>query len=277
MWDDLSAFFTAERLQLLLRVLFTLAFGFVVARVVVSMLMRLLKPRLSAHACMLVKKTCLYGILVLVLFTALQQLGVDLTILLGAAGILTVAIGFASQTSASNLISGLFLIGERPFVVGDVIRVDDVTGEVLTIDLLSVRLRTFDNLLVRIPNEALIKSTITNLTQLPIRRVDIKMGVAYKEDLQRIRHLLLEIADRNPLCMAEPEPIFLFQEFGDSSLNFQFSVWAQRENWLNVKTDLQLEIKRVFDAEGIEIPFPQRTLSVSSPLAVRLTTEAKPT
>jgi len=273
MWDDLINYFTDERLVVLSRVLFVLVFGYVCARVIVFLLMRLLKPRISAHASMLVRKGCLYGLLTLVFVTALQQMGFDLTILLGAAGILTVAIGFAAHTSASNLISGLFLIGERPFVVGDVIKVADVTGEVLTIDLLSVHLRTFDNLWVRIPNETLVKSTITNLTQFPIRRVDIKVGVAYGEDLQRVRRVLFDIADRNPLCLEEPEPVFVFLEYGDSSLNLQFNVWARRENWFKLKTDIQLEIKRVFDAEGIEIPFPQRTLSTKGVLPVHLVSQ----
>jgi hypothetical protein len=88
---------------------------------------------------------------------ALHQAGLKLGVLPGAAGILTVAIGFASQTSASNLISGLFVIAERPFVVGDIIRVAETTGEVLSVDLLSVKIRTFDNLYVRIPNEGIIR------------------------------------------------------------------------------------------------------------------------
>jgi len=104
-------------------------------------------------------------------------------LLLGAAGILTVAPGFASQTSASNLVSGLFMIAEHPFGVGDTIRLGSIAGEVPSIDLLSVNLRTPDNLYVRIPNETMIKSEITNLTRFPIRRLDLEIGVAYKENL----------------------------------------------------------------------------------------------
>ena len=115
--------------------------------------------------------------------SALRELGFKLSVLLGAAGVLTVAVGFASQTSASNIISGLFLLGERPFSVGDVIRVGSTTGEVLSIDLLSAKLRTFENLFVRIPNETLIKSEVTNLSRLPVRRLDLKIGIAYKEEV----------------------------------------------------------------------------------------------
>ena len=183
------------------------------------------------------------------------------------------AVGFASQTSASNLISGLFLIGERPFGVGDVIQVAGTTGEVLSIDLLSVKLKTFDSLFVRIPNETLIKSEVRTLTKFPIRRVDLQIGVAYKEDIERVREVLLEVADLNPLCLDEPKPAFFFKGFGDSAIELQFSPWTTRANYVEFKTTIQLEIKRRLAAEGIEIPFPQRVLSAAShthPLTVRL-------
>jgi len=133
-------------------------------------------------------------------------MGFQLSVLLGAAGILSVAIGFASQTSASNLISGLFLIGEGPFAIGDFIRVGTTEGEVLSIDLLSVKLRTPDNLFVRIPNEQLIKSEVVNLTRFAIRRLNLAVGVAYKEDIPRVRHILMQVATDNPLCLNEPAP-----------------------------------------------------------------------
>lgn len=156
--------------------------------------------------------------------------------MLGAAGVLTVAIGFASQTAASNFVSGLFLVVENPFSVGDVIRVDDTTGEVLSIDWLSVELRTFDNLLVRIPNETLVKSKLTNLNRFPIRRADLRVGVAYKEDLARVQEVLLDLADRNPLSLEEPAPLVILLGFGDSSVDIQFSVWGARENFLGLRT-----------------------------------------
>ena len=84
-------------------------------------------------------------------------------------------------------------------------------------NLLSVKLRTFDNLFVRIPNETMIKSEVTNLRRFPIRRIDLQIGVAYKEDLREVREVLLEVADRNPLCLEEPAPLIIFQGDGDSS------------------------------------------------------------
>ncbi|MFT6270035.1 MAG: small-conductance mechanosensitive channel [Alphaproteobacteria bacterium] len=126
----------------------------------------------------------------------MKELGFDLSVVLGAAGIFSVAIGFASQTSASNLISGLFLMMERPFSVGDIIRVESTTGEVISIDLLSVKIRTFDNLFVRIPNESRIKTQVTTLTRFPIRRADLQIGIAYKEDIERVKEILNNVATK---------------------------------------------------------------------------------
>jgi small-conductance mechanosensitive channel len=237
-----------------------LVFGLVLARLAGAGVKRMLKDRATPQQAVLGRRIAFYSVLALTVASALRQVGFDLTLFLGAAGILTVAVGFASQTSASNLISGLFLLGERPFVVGDVIRVGGTTGEVVDIDLLSVKLRTFDNLSVRLPNEMLLKSEITNLTRHPIRRIDINVGIAYKEDLERVSSLLLAIPDRIPLCLDEPKPLLIVVGFGESSIDLMLCVWAVRQNFLAAKNSLIVEIKRSFDEAGVEIPFPQRTL-----------------
>lgn len=223
---------------------------------------------------LIIRRLTSYLVLGIAVAWALQQLGVSLGVVLGAAGLLTVAIGFAAQTSVSNLISGLFLMVEQPFVVGDVIKVADATGEVISIDLLSVRMRTFDNLLVRVPNESMIKSNVTNLTFFPIRRFDMQVGVAYKEDLERVGEVLMDTADKNPICLQEPKPLIILTGFGDSAINLQFSVWSTKDNFLDLRNSMQRAVKRAFDQHGIEIPFPHRTIyagSATAPLPVKIT------
>lgn len=269
----IGGFLNADRLLGLAKALATLLVGYFVARIITRGITRLAGQRVGAQEVMLLRRIVFYTVFALVVISALHQLGVDLSILLGAAGILTVAIGFASQTSASNLISGLFLVAERPFAVGDFLRFGEVTGEVLSIDLLSVKVRTFDNLLVRIPNENIIKEQLTNLTAFPIRRVDLKVGVAYKEDLRRVQEVLFATADRNPLCLENPKPFLFFVGFGDSALDMEFRVWAKTENFRTLRSGLQIEVKEAFDEAGIEIPFPHRTLytgSVTEPFPVRM-------
>lgn len=257
----------------IIKALVIVAAGWLVTRLVLRLSRPALTRNFSGHNQSLAERVIFWGLMVLFLVTALNQLGLQLGILLGAAGILTVALGFASQTSAANIISGLFIIGERSISVGDLIQVGDTTGEVLSIDWLSVKLRTFDNLFVRIPNESFMKSQVTNLTKFPIRRADIQVGIAYKEDMGVARNVLMQVADRNPLCLANPEPLIIVRGFGDSSINLQFSVWCVRENFLAMRNSIQEEIKNAFDAAGIEIPFPHRTLyvgSVTKPMPVQL-------
>lgn len=272
-WIFLEQLATSEQVAGVVRAIIKVGIGVIVARLARQAASHLLSSQTDAHQELLARRITFYGILGLFGASALSELGFDLGILLGAAGILTVALGFASQTSASNVISGLFLLGEKPFVVGDVIRVGNTVGEVLSVDLLSVKLRTFDNLFVRLPNETMIKSEITNLRRFPIRRYDLQVGVAYKEDMRAVRDVLTDVADQNPLCLEEPAPMILFQGYGESSLNFQFSVWAKTENYLDLRNTIPADVKEAFDARGIEIPFPHRTLypgSVADPFPVRV-------
>jgi small-conductance mechanosensitive channel len=258
-WTLAVDYLTGPQAANLVRAVVKIGLGLLLGRLAGNGLARLFGGE-DAQRTMILRRVTFYGVAGLFVASALMELGFDLGVLLGAAGILTVALGFASQTSASNVISGLFLLGERPFSVGDVIRVAGTTGEVLSVDLLSVKLRTFDNLFVRIPNETMIKAEVTNLRRFPIRRLDLQVGVAYKEDLRRVRDVLMEVARRHPLCLEEPAPVIIFQGYGDSSINQQFSVWAATDNYLELRNSIPLDIKEAFDEAGIEIPFPHRTL-----------------
>jgi len=272
-WAQIQGLVTLEHSLSLVRAIVLMIVGWLMARFLAGTVRHLADGRLEPTQAALFRRATYYLVLVLFLVAALHQLGFNLGVLLGAAGILSVAIGFASQTSASNLISGLFLIAERPFAIGDVIQISGTTGEVLSIDLLSVKLRTFDNLFVRIPNETLIKTEVRTLTKFPIRRVDLQIGIAYKEDIGRVRDLLFEIADRLPDCLDEPKPQFILLGFGDSAVQIQFSPWALKAKFLELKNIMQQEIKTAFDREGIEIPFPHRSLyagSATEPIPVKL-------
>jgi small-conductance mechanosensitive channel len=271
----LSDLLATDRVLDIVRAALILVVGLLVARLASGAAARGLRRRLSAQEVMLVKRLTYYVLLALVVTSALHQLGFKVGVLLGAAGVLSVAIAFASQTAVSNLISGFFLIAERSFVVGDLLDVNGRVGTVISVDLLSVKVRTFDNLMLRVPNSEMINATIVNLTRFPIRRLDLQIGVAYKEDTQRVRQILFDVADRNPLCLEEPAPLFIYKGYGDSALELQFSVWAKRENFLALRNSINEEIKSAFDEHGIEIPFPHRTLytgSVTEPFPVRVVT-----
>lgn len=253
---------TGPRLWDIVRAVSILLVGFVVSRVAAAALVRALSRVQTAQQMALTRRITAWVVLSIALMMAINELGFDITALLGAAGVLTVAIGFASQTTASNMISGLFLSSERGFELGAVIRVGTTLGEIISIDLLSVKLRTFDNLLVRIPNETLIKSEITTLNHFPIRRVDIAIGGAYHDELERIEEVLERVAEVNPLCLEDPKPLFMVNGFGDNAVTLQFSVWTQRDNFLEMRTSLLRQIKKAFEEEGLTFPFPQRQIHV---------------
>jgi small-conductance mechanosensitive channel len=227
-------------------------------------------PTLEAGQRTLLARLAANVVLGLFVVSALRQFGFDLTVLLGAAGIVTVAVGFASQTSASNLIAGLFLILERAVQPGDVITVGGRTGEVISVDLLSTKLRTFDNLLVRIPNETMVKTEIVALNRFAIRRVDLPIGVGYATDLPTAEAALVVAARRNPLVLDEPAPQVFAQGFGADSVEYLLTVWTEKGNFVAVRNALLRDVKAELDAAGIEIPFPQRTLSTQAPLQVEV-------
>ena len=269
-WSDV---FTKNFLGPAIRIAALILIGFPLILTVAAFVGKSTRKKLTPQANMLIRKGIIYFGSMLIFLAVLHQSGYKLTALLGAAGIAGIAIGFASQTSISNIISGLFMISEKPFAVGDIIQVGSTKGVILSIDLLSVKLRTFDNHLIRLPNEMLIKSEVRNITRFPIRRLDIEVGVAYKENIQKVRKVLLDIADKEPLCLDEPEPDVRFQNFGDSALEFLYAIWCIREDYLKLKNKIMQQIKERFDEEGIEIPFPHRTLytgSVTEPFPIHI-------
>ncbi|TVQ13827.1 MAG: mechanosensitive ion channel family protein [Balneolaceae bacterium] len=216
------------------------------------------------HYGMLIGKIFYYIGVVILLISILVEFGLSLTPILGVGGILGIALGFASQTSVSNVISGFFLIAEKSFEVGDVITIQDTTGVVYSIDTLSVKIRMFDNRYVRIPNEMMLKSQVINITRFPIRRLEFRISVAYKEDMTRVHDILVDLANKNPVALQEPAPLIIFDSFGSSSIDFAFHVWSEKSEFLKLRNTLYFDIKKRFDEEGIEIPFPHVSLYAGS-------------
>lgn len=277
--EQFRGLFTAAGLPSLLRSAVVILTGFPLTLLLSRWTRRLVGSRYSPQQGMVAGKVVLYAGVLVLLVSVLMELGFSLAPLLGAAGILGIALGFAAQTSVSNIISGFFLMAEQPFVVDDLIQVSDLTGRVLSIDVLSVKLRTYDNRFVRIPNEDLVKTAFLNLTRFPIRRADIPVGVAYKENVARVREILFQVAREHPEALMEPEPQFFFQDYGPSSLDFLFGVWVSTERYFEVRNELRETIKERFDEEGIEIPFPHRTLyagAVTEPFPIRVVGDLPP-
>ncbi len=276
MFLDLEKYINPATIEKFIRIVFILIIGVSSIQLIAFMLRRSLRKQLSRQRMMLITRTVIYTGYTGLVLIVVKEFNYDLTALFGAAGVVGIVIGVASQTSIGNIISGLFLVGEKSFEIGDVVRIGDKTGTVYSIDLLSIKIKTFDNLLIRIPNQSVISSELTNVTRFPIRRLDFQLGVAYKEDLRKVKTVLENVARNNPLCLEEPEPYILFQTFGDSSINITFGVWFEKANYAAVKNSVFIEIKEAFDREGIEIPFPHVSIyagEASKPISVKLENE----
>ncbi len=271
----LSSFVTPERITLVIRIVLMLIIGIPLVKFIRRMTGKVIKDKLSAQSEMLIKRFVSYlGWLILVVMI-LNEFGFKLSALLGAAGVLGIAIGFASQTSISNIISGIFLISEKPFAVGDIVQIGDTVGVVLSIDLLSIKVRTFDYRFVRVPNENMIKSEIINLTRFDSRRVNLMLSVAYKEDLNKVFEILREIAQNEPLALQEPVPSVQIDKFANSGIDILFGVWAMNENFVALKNALSFKIKERFEQEGIEIPFPHVKIANDEHVPLPLSVEIK--
>ncbi len=267
---------TTEKLVLILFAVVIVVVGWAVIRLLSRMAEQATARHWSPERASLIRKIIFYGGWVIIVLTVLAQLGVRLTAILATAGIAGIAIGFAAQTSLSNVISGLFLSIEKPFKVGNMIQIGDTLGMVLSIDLISVKLRMFDNRFVRIPNETFIKERVINVSRFPVRRVDLMLGVAYKEDVARVREVLLDEAHQHPLALEDPEPLCFCWEFASSSVNLLLVVWAVQADFLKLKSELLMNIKARFDREGIEIPFPHVSVypgSAARPLPIDIPPE----
>jgi small-conductance mechanosensitive channel len=255
-----SEYLNAATVEKALRILIIVAVGAAIIYLIAFLVKKILPARWSRQRKMIINRTVQYTGFIILVLIVISELKISLAPIFGAAGVIGLVVGIASQTSIGNIISGFFLVSEKSFEIGDIIRIGDKTGTVYSIDLLSIKIRTFDNLLIRIPNQTVISTELINVTRFPIRRMDVLVSVAYKEDLGKVKTILENVVKQNPLCLDEPEPVIIFQNFGASGIDIQLGVWAEKPNYLKVKNSVFQEIKEAFDREGIEIPFPHLSL-----------------
>ncbi|MDO8966212.1 mechanosensitive ion channel family protein [Algoriphagus sp.] len=201
------------------------------------------------------------------IFSILQTNGIDLSAFGVLAGAIGVGIGFGLQNITNNFISGLIILFEQPIKVGDRIEVGDVSGDVIQINARATTVVTNDNISVIVPNSQFIDSQVINWSHNEHRiRFNFPVGVSYKEDPEKIKKILVEVAKAIPGILETPEADVLFDSYGDNSLNFNLRVWtSDYVNKPNVlKSQLYYAIFKRFTAENVEIPFPQRDLHLKS-------------
>jgi small-conductance mechanosensitive channel len=206
-------------------------------------------------------------VLVVGVLIVLENTGIHLGALAVFAGAVGVGVGFGLQNIASNFISGLVILAERPITIGDRVEVAGITGQVQQIRARSTVIRTNDNIMMIVPNTKFIDSPVTNWTYGDPRvRFRIPVGVAYGSDIGKVREALLAAGRENPNTLKEPAPSVFLEKFGDSSIDFQLVVWSSEMSARpsRYRSDLNFAIEQKFREAGIELPFPQRDLHIRS-------------
>ena len=198
-----------------------------------------------------------YILMVVVILTALEQLGIETTSFLAILGAAGLAIGLALKDSLSNFASGVMIILFRPYKIGDVINAAGVTGKVKEIHLFNTEFTTPDNQKILVPNGAITAGSITNINAHDTRRVDLVIGIGYDDDIKKAKNLLHDIVNDNEKVLKDPAVTIAVSELADSSVNFIVRPWVQTADYWDVKFNLTETIKHRFDEEGISIPYPQ--------------------
>src|SRR6266511_2025582 len=206
-------------------------------------------------------------VLVVGIVIVLENTGIHLAALAVFAGAVGVGVGFGLQNIASNFISGLVILAERPITIGDRVEVAGITGQVKQIRARSTVIRTNDNIMMIVPNTKFIDSPVTNWTYTDRRvRFRIPIGVAYGSDIAKVRDLLLAVGSENPNTLKEPSPGVFLKKFGENSIDFELVVWSSEMSARpsRYRSDLNFAIAEKFREAKIEIPFPQRDLHIRS-------------
>ena len=198
----------------------------------------------------------------LIVLSALNNLGISTTGLIAAFSAAAVAISLALKDSLGNIASGIIILISRPFSTGDLIDAGGSLGTVARIDMIHTTLRTPDNRLIVIPNGQLMNMTITDYSKEPTRRLDLTFGISYDNDPEKAKAIIMDTVKAHPMSLNEPEPFVRVSEHADSAVIITLRVWCKTENYWTLHFDLLEQVRTAFDKNGISIPYNQLDVHV---------------
>lgn len=260
----------------LLKFILILFLSTLIARMLTLYLRRSLKDRVSKDVGETILKVLYYGTLIIVFLSSLPLIGLDPSGLLLAGGITGIILGFASQNIVGNLVSGFFLMIERPIKIGDQVQINDVSGFVTDIRIISTIMRTYDGLLVRIPNQQVFTTNITNIVGHPVRRFEWSIGIRYSDDANSAIRIIKDLIDKEPFALLNPSPSVFVNDLGESSVKIVIRIWAPVSEWFSLRNKLLWNIKLALEENGIKIQYPQRVLHIDNIPEKQAILEAKP-
>ncbi len=263
--DEIKKYFTFDKITHIAIGIVSIFIFYIAYRIIRRILKRQLERYAKPHTVIIVNKAISYTFKILIIMYVLNLFGINLSAIWGAAGVAGLAIGFAAQTSVSNIISGIFVISEKAMKLGDCISVDGTMGIVDNIGLLSVKIHTFDNQMVRIPNSSIINGTLINYNHFDVRRVVVEVGVAYDSDVDKVLDALEKVPSMCPSVISDPAPLVYYDGFGASSIDLKVCLWCKNADFITTKNEAYKAIVKVSRETPFEIPFTKIDLNLTNP------------
>ena len=261
----IKSFLTWENLFKFIGALIFLTILWIIYKLILRGLKKIPAEKTTPQRTMLLNRFVKYTYYVIVIIYILSLFGVKLSAIWGAAGIAGIAIGFAAQTSVSNLISGVFILIEGSIHAGDLIIVNEITGVIDSVNLLSIEVHTLDNQMVRIPNSTIINSSIINNSYHTDRRIQIAVSISYDADMTKALEALKKAPALCPTVLSYPEAAVWYEGFDQSGINLIVAAWYKNNYptaFLDTKNALFIAIKKVLDDARIEIPYNQLDVKI---------------
>lgn len=230
-------------------------------RIIKRIIKKRVAVKMEPHNAQMLSKAISYVFYILMGMYILSLFGIDLKAIWGAAGVAGLAIGFAAQTSVSNIISGLFVVSEKTLKIGDYIEVGGVAGTVDTIGLLSIKIHTADNQMIRIPNSTIINNNLINYSRFPKRRFVFEIPIGYDMDLKYVYNVISKIPAKCKSVIKDPAPLLFYDGFGDA-IKLKLAVWFNNGDLFAVKTEVYTEIVKTCREENVTIPFTHYDITI---------------
>ncbi|MDO5844721.1 MAG: mechanosensitive ion channel family protein [Methanocorpusculum sp.] len=245
----------------------------IISRIVSGAIRRVLIGKAEVNSINFITKLVRWVIYFIGFLVLSPQLHLDLSGLLVAGGVVAVAFGFASQNTLSNFVAGVLLMFERPITIGDNISVKGTEGYVEDIGLLSTKIRTYEGIYVRIPNDTLFTSDITNYVSNVARRFDYSVDISYSEDADKAIKIIKKVIDTHPYALKSPSPSVYVNELGASGISIKVRIWSPSGYWWDARVDLLWKIFKALKTANVDIPFDQLVIWFGQEEAEKLKAE----
>ena len=260
--DELAQYFTWANLMKVVTSVVAILIFYLVYRLIKRAIKSKAVNKFEKHTVTIINKIVSYAFYILIGMYILSLFGINLSAIWGAAGVAGLAIGFAAQTTVSNLISGIFVLSEKAMKIGDFISVSGVSGIVDNVGLLSVKIHTLDNQMVRIPNSSIINSNLMNYNHFKLRRLVFEIPISYDSDMTRALEAINKVPGMCLTVLQDPAPCAFYEVFGNA-VNLRLAVWFKGEDLIQTKNDVYINTVKVFNEYGdVSIPFTRYDIKI---------------